>query len=80
MLAFAEDTLGVGHHDAPLAVAANPAPKPAAEVQAQAVKTDGADVLAFGSALAAKGVDNELASRALYAYRRSQGLVPAGLN
>jgi hypothetical protein len=80
VLAFAEDTLGLGHHDAPVAVAANTAPKPAAKVQAQAIKTDGADVLAFGSALAAKGVDNELASRALYAYRRSQGLVPAGLN
>jgi hypothetical protein len=25
-------------------------------------------------------VDSELATRALYAYRRSQGLIPVGLN
>lgn len=75
VLAFAEDTLGFGHHDAPVQVAAN---MPAA--QAPALPTDGADVLAFTSALAAKGVDNETASRAVYAYRRSQSLVPAGLN
>ena len=33
---------------------------------------DGAQ--AFGNALSDKGVDNDLATRALYAYRRSQGL------
>jgi len=36
---------------------------------------DGLDVAAFSSALSAKGVDNDTASRALYAYRRSMGLV-----
>jgi len=77
VLAFAQDTLGLGHHDAPLAVAANLPARPAAVA---APATDGADVLAFGNALAAKGVDNEMAARALYAYRLSQGLVPTGLN
>ena len=80
VLAFAEDTLGFGHPGAPVAVAANTAPRPAAKAQAQAVQTDGADVLAFGSALAAKGMDNEMAARVLYAYRRSQGLVTAAAN
>jgi hypothetical protein len=80
VLAFAEDTLGLGHHEAPVAMAANMPPKPAARAEAQAINVDGADVLAFSTAMAAKGVDNELASRALYAYRRSQGLVPVGLN
>jgi len=79
VLAFAEDTLGFGHHQAPMAVAANTPPKPA-KPQAEAIKTDNAGVLAFSTALAAKGVDHDLASRALYAYRRSQGLVPLGLN
>lgn len=36
---------------------------------------DGLDVAAFSNALSAKGVDNDTASRALYAYRRSMGLV-----
>lgn len=36
------------------------------------------DVAAFTSALSAKGVDSETANRALYAYRRSMGLVSAG--
>ena len=35
----------------------------------------GQDVAAFTSALSAKGVDSDTASRALYAYRRSMGLV-----
>lgn len=76
VLAFAQDTLGLGHHDATVQVAANTTAKPAAAPQ----QADDVDVTAFGNALAAKGVDNETASRALYAYRRSQGLVPAGLN
>jgi len=76
VLAFAEKELGIGQQVAPVQVAANT--KPAA--QTDSVKADGADVVAFGNALAAKGVDNELATRALYAYRRSQGLIPAGLN
>lgn len=86
VLAYAEDALGIGHHDAGVQVAANAAPKPAVAVpqstttKTDTAKADGADVLAFGSALAAKGVDGDLASRALYAYRRSQGLVPVGLN
>ena len=76
VLAFAENTLGFGHHDAPVQMAANAPSAPAASVPAPA----GDGVAAFGSALAEKGVDNELATRALYAYRRSQGLIPAGLN
>jgi len=36
---------------------------------------DGFDVTALTSALSAKGVDSDTASRALYAYRRSMGLV-----
>ena len=71
VLAFAEDTLGFGHHDATVQVAANTPAKTQPD-------TSGAD--AFGSALAAKGVDGALATRALYAYRRSQGLIPTALN
>jgi hypothetical protein len=81
VLAFAEDTLGFGHHDAPAQLAANLPAKSATPLQSPLVpQADGADVQAFGNALAEKGVDNEMASRALYAYRRSQGLVPAALN
>jgi hypothetical protein len=36
-------------------------------------RADGIDVAALTSALSAKGVDNDTASRALYAYRRSMG-------
>lgn len=39
---------------------------------------DGLDVAAFSNALSAKGVDSDTASRALYAYRRSMGLVQVG--
>lgn len=39
---------------------------------------DGLDVAAFSHALSAKGVDSDTASRALYAYRRSMGLVGMG--
>ena len=81
VLAFAEKTLGLGQQAAATQVAANmpPAPKPA---PAAAAAVDGADVTAFGSALAAKGMDANLSARALYAYRRSQGLPAdaAGLN
>ena len=81
VLAFAENTLGFGHHDAPAQVAANtPAQTATAASQTETTKADSADVVAFGNALTAKGVDGEMASRALYAYRRSQGLAPAGLN
>jgi hypothetical protein len=68
VLAFAENQLGFGPSAAPVQVAANPAAAPG---------TDGADVLAFGDALASKGVDNALASRAMYAYRKSQGMAVA---
>ena len=34
----------------------------------------GADINALSNALSAKGVDNDMASRALYAYRRSMGM------
>ena len=59
--------IGFGHQSAPVQVAANvhPAAAPAA---------DGADVLAFGNALAAKGLDAATATRAMYANRRSQGM------
>ena len=39
---------------------------------------DGLDIAAFSNALSAKGVDSDTASRALYAYRRSMGLVDFG--
>jgi hypothetical protein len=73
VLAFAEDTLGISHHDAPVQVAADSAPRPAPRAGASGAE-------AFGNALAAKGIDGALATRALYAYRRSQGLIPASLN
>jgi hypothetical protein len=38
----------------------------------------GLDVAAFTNALSAKGVDGDTASRALYAYRRSMGLIGIG--
>lgn len=37
--------------------------------------SDGLDVAAFSNALSAKGVDGDTANRALYAYRRSMGLI-----
>ena len=77
VLAFAEDTLGFGHHGAKVQMAAN-APSAPASASVPGSPDDG--VSAFGNALAQKGVDDALATRALYAYRRSQGLVPAGLN
>lgn len=53
--------------DQPVALAQNmAAPRAAPQV--------GAGELAFSSALTAKGIDSALSSRALYAYRRSQGL------
>ena len=66
--------LVTGSDDKPVAVAQNTPPQKAAAT--------GADVVAFNQALSAKGVNSELSARALYAYRRSQGLVPdaAGLN
>ena len=72
VLAFAEKELGFGQQDAPVAVAAN---TPASPTAASGSDSDG--VLAFGNALASKGVDNALASRAMYAYRKSQGLAVA---
>jgi hypothetical protein len=72
VLAFAEKELGIGQQGASVQVATTPAAAPAA-----ASATDGADVLAFGNALASKGVDNALASRAMYAYRKSQGTAVA---
>jgi len=35
---------------------------------------DGLELISFGNALAAKGVNGEMAQRALYAYRRSMGM------
>jgi len=75
MLALAGDALGLEDADAKTQLAAaTPPAKPVAATN------DSADVVAFGSALASKGVDPELAGRALYAYRRANSLVPVGLN
>jgi hypothetical protein len=75
LLALAGDALGLDGTDEKTRVAvALPQAKPVA------VANGSADVLAFGSALAAKGVDSELAGRAMYAYRPANGLVPVGLN
>jgi len=41
----------------------------------EASAPEGLDVAAFTNALSSKGVDGDTASRALYAYRRSMGLV-----
>ncbi|MBA2587060.1 MAG: hypothetical protein H0U98_00375 [Alphaproteobacteria bacterium] len=41
---------------------------------ASAPATTGPDIAALTSALSSKGVDNDTASRALYAYRRSMGI------
>jgi len=62
------------------AVAATPistnASLPSADIPAlPSAVPDGLDVAAFSNALSAKGVDSDTASRALYAYRRSMGLV-----
>jgi hypothetical protein len=38
---------------------------------------DSPDMAAFGTALSAKGVNGEMAQRAMYAYRRSMGLTPS---
>jgi len=76
VLALVTDGLGLDGErtdDAPVRVAENTPPQALA-----AEKADGET--AFSAALTAKGLDTELASRAMYAYRRSQGLVPAGLN
>ena len=51
---------------------------PSADVPLLPVAANGPeslDVAAFSNALSAKGVDSDTASRALYAYRRSMGLV-----
>jgi len=48
---------------------------PALPTSVAANVPDSLDVAAFSNALSAKGVDSDTASRALYAYRRSMGLV-----
>jgi hypothetical protein len=72
MLALAGDALGLEDDHS------KPAQMAAAQTQPPLIASAGAD--AFGSALAAKGVDSELATRAMFAYRRANGLIPAGLN
>ena len=57
------------HKNAPVAVAQN---TPAPATPQPAVAT--ADIAAFADSLQTKGVDGDLAARALYAYRRSIGL------
>jgi len=51
---------------------------PASSATDAANGSDGLDVAALTSALSAKGVNSDTASRALYAYRRSMGLVGMG--
>ena len=38
------------------------------------VAPDGLELVSFGNALSSKGVNGEMAQRALYAYRRSMGM------
>ena len=62
------------HGDAPKAVAANTQlPQPAASTP-MALPT--ADVAALSRALAAKGIDQDIAQRAQFAYQRSMSLPP----
>jgi len=81
MLAMVTDGLGLDgdpKEEAPVQVAQN-AIAPALTPYTHAV-TDNAGEMAFGAAMAAKGLDATLASRAMFAYQRANGLVPAGLN
>jgi len=87
MLAMVTDGLGLDgdpKEEAPVQVAQNaaaPAPTPSAMPNPSTVAvTDNAGEMAFGAALAAKGLDATMASRAMFAYQRANGLVPAGLN
>ena len=61
MPALSADTPSLPFQDVSVAAAAAPA---------------GPDIAALTSALSSKGVDNDTASRALYAYRRSLGMQP----
>jgi hypothetical protein len=70
VLAMVTDGLGMGAENKPVALAQN---IPAAKA---ALPQAGSEDLAFSNALTAKGIDSGLSSRALYAYRRSQGLIP----
>ena len=79
MLALVTDGLGLDGDDdseAPVRVAENAA---APQSSPATVTTDDGE-MAFSAALTARGMDGALASRALYAYQRANGLVPAGLN
>jgi hypothetical protein len=74
---FGDTILGLltsSHGDAPKAVAANTQlPQPAASTPT-ALPT--ADVAALSRALAAKGIDQDIAQRAQFAYQRSMSLPP----
>jgi hypothetical protein len=70
ILALVTDGLG-SDAGKPVAVAQN---MPAARA---ALPQAGAEELAFSNSLSAKGVDGALSARALYAYRRSQGMADA---
>jgi hypothetical protein len=43
-------------------------------LQTASAAPDGLDLVSFSNALSAKGVDGDMAQRALYAYRRSMGM------
>ena len=76
LLALASEALGLDDDkpgEAPVRMAGNAPPSPTAA-------TASPGEMAFGAALAARNMDTDLASRAMFAYRRSQDLVPAGLN
>jgi hypothetical protein len=69
----------VGVREAALNIPAPSADMPALPFQdvsvAAAATPSGPDIAALTSALSSKGVDNDTASRALYAYRRSMGVM-----
>ncbi len=85
MLAMVTDGLGLDgdpKEEAPVQVAQNaatPASTPSKNL-ATFNATDALGETAFGAALAAKGLDAAVASRAMFAYQRANGLVPASLN
>jgi hypothetical protein len=70
VLALVTDGLGLGD-EKPVALAQN---IPDARA---ALPAGGGEELAFSNALTARGIDSDLSARALYAYRRSQGMADA---
>ncbi len=76
-----DDTVGVASAKVQPAVIAADASLPSADLPglpsaAQAVAANTPDAGAFASALAAKGINGDMANRALYAYRQSMAAAP----